>query len=295
MPDDPLTLNPNPVSWAEILSPGGLLAQSLEGFEARPQQVEMAESVKRALEEARPLIVEAGTGVGKSLAYLLPCALWAAQNGKRVLVSTFTRALQEQLLEKDLPTVKSALKSLGHDLNYSLLMGSDNYLCVDRLRRAKDAGKEIFEENPPEDLLKTLADWSAKSSTGLRSKLPCRVPAALWDKVSRDPDLCLAKGGPAAEECLYKKDLDRARKAQIVVVNHHLFFSNLGLGPVDALVFDEAHTLEDAASHFLGFSLSDRAMERLLEELYNLETGRGLVRRLASKAPDWAEHLEKIL
>lgn len=261
-----------------LFAAGGALSGPLKGFEPRPQQILMATALERSLSEGKPLLVEAGTGVGKSLAYLIPAALWAVRENKRVWVSTHTKALQEQLLKKDLPTTQSVLKSLGVDLRYGLLMGAGNYLCLDRLQRATPL---LGGENA--SLLKTLSDWAGTAETALRANLPCAVPQSLWETVCRDQDLCLAKGTPLADRCLYQKDLARARKAHVVVINHALFFAGLPLKSADAVILDEAHTLEDAASRFLGYELSNLSLKRLWDDLFSPETGRGLARRIGGK------------
>jgi ATP-dependent DNA helicase DinG len=263
---------------AGLFSAGGALSGPLKGFEPRPQQIQMAMAVESALAEEKPLLVEAGTGVGKSLAYLLPAALWAVRENKRVWVSTHTKALQEQLLNKDLPLTHAVLKSAGLDLRYGVLMGAGNYLCVDRLKRA---GTLWGGQN--ERILKTLSGWAETADTALRAHLPCAVPDALWETVCRDADLCLAKGTPLEARCLYQKDLALARKAHVVVVNHALFFAGLPLKPADAVILDEAHTLEDAASRFLGYDVSNVSLKRLWDDLFAPDTGRGLSRRLGGK------------
>lgn len=268
----------SPLTAKALFSAGGPLSGPLKGFEPRPQQIHMAVAVERSLSEGKPLLVEAGTGVGKSLAYLIPAALWAVRENKRVWVSTHTKALQEQLIKKDLPTTQSVLKSLGVDLRYGLLMGAGNYLCLDRLQRATPL---LGGENG--HLLKTLSEWAGTAETALRAHLPCAVPESLWETVCRDQDLCLAKGTPLADRCLYQKDLARARKAHVVVINHALFFAGLPLTPADAVVLDEAHTLEDAASRFLGYELSNLSLKRLWDDLFSPETGRGLARRIGGK------------
>jgi ATP-dependent DNA helicase DinG len=267
-----------PLTAHSLFGAGGVLAGSLKNFEPRIQQLHMAVAVERALAEGNPLLVEAGTGVGKSLAYLLPAALWAVKENKRVWVSTHTKALQEQLLTKDLPSAQSILKSHGLDLRFGLMMGAGNYLCLDRLQRAGtlfDGGNR--------GVLNTLSEWAETADTALRARLPCAVPEHLWESICRDSDLCLAKGTPLADRCLYQKDLALARKAHVIVINHALFFAGLPLKQADALILDEAHTLEDAASRFLGYELSNLSLKRLWDDLFAPETGRGLARRLGGK------------
>jgi ATP-dependent DNA helicase DinG len=224
----------------------------------------MAKAVAEALEGERSLAVEAGTGVGKSLAYLLPGALWALTHGRRLLVSTHTRALQEQLLEKDLPLAARVMKLLGHSLRYAMLQGADNYLCVQRLDRLTSSSG-LFPETGAK-VIEELSLWSRTAETGHRSALPCLVPQGIWSRISRDPDLCMGPGGRFWSSCLYRKDRERAERAHIVVVNHALLLSGARIPAHDALVIDEAHNLEDTAVSHFGLSVSPGRFAAILEE-----------------------------
>ncbi|MDE2039546.1 MAG: ATP-dependent DNA helicase [Elusimicrobia bacterium] len=235
----------------------------LAGYQRRPQQEEMAAAVAEALERGRALVVEAGTGVGKSLAYLLPTARWAVSGERRVLVSTYTRALQQQLLDKELPAVARALGERGLRLRYAMLQGADNYLCVQRLEAARRS-PGLFDGNVA--LLERLSAWAAAAQSGHRSGLPCVVPRPLWQRVSRDPDRCLGPGGPFWGRCLYRKDRERAERSHIVVVNHALLLSGARLPPHDALIIDEAHSLEEAAASRFETSVGSARLRRLLSE-----------------------------
>jgi len=224
----------------------------------------MATAVAAAFEGERCLAVEAGTGVGKSLAYLLPAALWALTHGRKVLVSTHTRALQEQLLEKDLPLAARVMKLLGHSLRYAMLQGADNYLCVQKLDRLQGS-PALF----PEAAAKTIAElaqWSRTAETGHRSALPCLVPQGLWSRLSRDPDLCMGPGGRFWNSCLYRKDRERAERAHIVVINHALLLSGARLPAHDALVIDEAHNLEDTAVSHFGLAVTHGRFASLIDD-----------------------------
>jgi ATP-dependent DNA helicase DinG len=270
---------------------GGALARHHPGFEPRPQQVEMAVACAQALGRGEPLLVEAGTGVGKSAAYLVPAILWAAREGKRVAVCTYTRALQEQLVRSDLPLLQRALASTGVSFRFALLMGGENYLCLQRLDQALEEGTWLFDAGERSQL-ERLAAWARRAESGLRSDLPVRVSAAAWDRVKRDADLCLGRRGRYWEACLYRKAVQRAREARIVVLNHALFFANLASGegllpPFDALVFDEAHMIEKAATDFLGLDLSNLAVKRVADAVWNPATERGLVSRQARVPPAW--------
>jgi ATP-dependent DNA helicase DinG len=259
-----------------LFRPGGALARALPGFEARPQQARMAAEVAGALAGGSHLLVEAGTGVGKSLAYLVPAILWSLEGGadgepRRVIVSTWTRALQEQLARKDLPFLERALAPAGIVFRHALLMGSENYLCVQRLHELRARRGDLVEDEEG-GAIRDLAAWAEGAPTGLRGEIPRPVPAAVWDQVRRDRDLCLGPRGPYWDRCLYRRDLLRAREAEILVVNHALFFLDLATGgrilpPHGAVILDEAHRVEDAAATQIGLSLSHRAVARLIGDL----------------------------
>jgi len=233
------------VNLDEVFGAEGVLSRVLKGWEPRRQQETMAAAVARALDREESLVVEAGTGVGKSLAYLLPAALWAARNAKRVLVSTHTRALQEQLINGDLPVVSKVLSELGIPFRCAMLMGSDNYLCVQRLSRLR--AQPALLPGTQDEVLARLDEWARGAQTGHRSSLPVDVSQNLWEKLARDTDICLGPSGPYWESCLWRRDRERCDKAQIIVINHALLLSGARLPPYDAVILDEAHNLEDAA------------------------------------------------
>ncbi len=188
----------------DVFAADGALARVLPGWEPRAAQEEMARAVGQALDCEEGLVVEAGTGVGKSLAYLIPAALWAVRGARRVLVSTHTRALQEQLIGGDLPVVARVLAELGLPLKSAMLMGADNYLCVQRLtnlRLRPDAASGEWAET-----LTRLDAWSRDAQSGHRSVLPEALPQSLWERVARDTDVCLGPAGPAWERCLWRRD-----------------------------------------------------------------------------------------
>ena len=251
-----------------LFSPGGALSQADPRYEERPQQRRMARAVADALETNSNLVVEAGTGVGKSLAYLLPGALWAAANGRRLLVSTHTRALQEQIMTRELPLAAAALRHLGHTLRFAMLQGADNYLCVQRLARAR-AQTQLFSDAGAAQL-ERLEAWARTADTGHRAALPELVSHSAWSKIARDPEICLGPQGRYWGSCLYRKDKERAERAQVLVVNHALLLSGARLPPYDALVVDEAHSLEDAAVSHFGFAVSEARAARVLDEARGL-------------------------
>jgi ATP-dependent DNA helicase DinG len=261
---------------AAIFSSGGPLERVLPSFEPRPQQGRMASEVMAAIGAGRHLLVEAGTGVGKSLAYLVPAILHAVHeertdwDERRIIVSTHTRALQEQLARKDLPFLERALESEGIRFRHALLMGSENYLCIQRLaelrlQRSLPDGREA-------KLVDRLARHAESAPTGLRNEIPFKVPEAIWNRVRRDRDICLGARGPFWEDCLYRRDLARSREAHILIVNHALFFLDLATGgrilPAHRVaVLDEAHRIEEAALGQFGISIGSGAISRLLDDL----------------------------
>ena len=278
---------PDSAGPASFFAPGGAIERALKNFEPRRQQGKMATAVYKAIAERRHLLVEAGTGVGKSLAYLLPSALWAAANKKKVVVATHTKALQEQLVKKDLPVVKAMLEERGLPLKYFLLMGSANYLCLARLERSGAHQSDLFDSPEEQGSAAELREWAKTGASGCRSEIPLKVAQRVWEEVCRDPDVCLGRKCAHREACLYRRDIALAKQADILVVNQHLFFAGMPIPAFDAVIFDEAHNLEDVASAFMGFSVTDRQVKRLVDDIYNPKSGRGLARRLKNPPANW--------
>ncbi len=253
----------------------------------------MAEAVYKAINDRTHLVVEAGTGVGKSLAYLVPSALWAVANKKKIIVATHTKALQAQLVKKDLPVVKAVLEERGLPLSYFLLMGSSNYLCLSRLERSARQGPELFEEEGALRTVEDLLQWSKNGVSGCRPEMPGAVPQRIWDEVCRDPDICLGKRCQFKNNCFYRRDVALAAKADILVVNQHLFFAGMPVPAFDAVIFDEAHNLEEVAAGFMGFTLTDRKVKRLLDDLFNRKSGKGLAKRITRPPAGWLADIEQ--
>lgn len=270
---------------------GGLLSREIKNFEPRSQQVEMAGAVHRALREQTHLIVEAGTGVGKSLAYLLPLAVWACAENRRAVVATYTKTLQQQLIRKDLPIAQKVVEGMGMELRYALLMGSENYLCVRRLFAFMKKGRGLYDAPGHEQSLSVLAGLCRQSDTGLRSALPVTLPDSIWSEIRRESDLCLRRHCQYYELCLHRKEVTRAREAQIVVANQHLFFAGMPIPAFDAVVLDEAHNVEEVAADYLGIDLSNYRVRRLLGEIYNTQNGRGIATRLKNRSERWLGEL----
>ena len=262
----------------EFFSPGGILARSPLPYEYRPGQLEMAKAVERALAERRHLIVEAGTGTGKTLAYLLP----ALRTGQRVIVSTGTKALQDQLYFRDVPF----LESLLGDLRVCYMKGRANYLCRHKLVALRN--EPILTGLEEIDQYRQIAEWERTTETGDRSELS-ELPesSALWHKLDARSDACLGSTCPDYRRCFITEMRRRALESDIIIVNHHLFFADLAVkqeaaGAPDAgilpeaaaVVFDEAHELEEVASSYFGLSVSNIRFEELARDTDMLLRGK---------------------
>jgi ATP-dependent DNA helicase DinG len=274
---------------ADILGPGGRLAARLPNYEQRPEQLEMAEAVAAAIDRERHLVVEAGTGVGKSFAYLVPAILAAAQQEqdqppkvKRVVVSTHTISLQEQLMQKDLPLLNAVIPL---EFSAVLVKGRSNYISLRRWRAAMERAHSLFSAEEEFTQLRRLGRWSKETTDGSLADLDYRPLPQVWDEVASDHGNCLGRKCPTYKECFYYKARRRVAGAQILVVNHALFFSDLALRcqgtsilpEYDVVVFDEAHTLESVAADHLGLGVSSSQVEYTLNKLYNARTNLGLL------------------
>ena len=265
---------------SRILENGGLISRALNSYEPRPQQARMAQGVCEAIENREHILVEAGTGVGKSLAYLVPFILYAVENDKRVVVSTNTKTLQQQLCEKDLPFLR---KTLDIDFNYALCLGSENYVCLWRL----DSGfaDDLWETQEQLRDIKRIASWAMATKSGIKADLGFVPLPDAWRQTCRDADLCLGRKCPRFDACFYYNARKREKEARILVVNHALFFANLSVGGAvlpdfDAVVFDEGHTLEEVATNFMGREISNTRIQRLLDSIYNPKTRKGILNKL---------------
>ena len=271
------TLDPVP-----ILGPDGAIARRLASYEVRTQQMEMAEAVARAIEGPGHLMVEAGTGVGKSFAYLVPAILAAAEANKKVVVSTHTISLQEQLLQKDLPFLRAVLPQ---EFSAVLVKGRSNYISLRRLDAAVARASATFQKPEEFDQLTDLRVWAGRTGDGSRSDLDFRPVPSVWDAVASEDGNCLGKGCPRNKDCFYFKARRRMWSANILVVNHARFMSDLALRAAgarllpdyDVAIFDEAHTLEAVAGEHLGLRVSSTQLEYLLARLFNDRTDKGLL------------------
>src|SRR5262245_9411245 len=266
-----------------FFSENGPLSKA-KNFEFRPQQQEMAATIANALEEKRHLVVEAGTGVGKSLAYLAPAILLAIEQHKKAIVSTHTINLQEQLLHKDIPILK---KILPLEFKAALMKGRQNYLCPRRLERALQQAKELF-TGPEQNELNRLADWARTTRDGSLSDLSVEQDPKVWIQVCSEAHICTQKTCGQDRSCFYQQARKRVLAADVIVLNHTLLFILLGspdmqeeresgfLFPNDFIVFDEAHTVEQVASRRIGIGISQYGLRSTIQRLYNARTRKGL-------------------
>lgn len=274
---------------ARFFSNQGPLAEA-KNFEFRPQQQAMAEAVARSLEQGENLVVEAGTGVGKSLAYLVPGILYAVREGKKAIISTQTINLQEQLVEKDLPLLE---RVLGVPFQYTMLKGRANYLCTRRLDRAMRQADSLF-TSPEMEELKRIYDWAKSTSDGSLSDFDVEPDRKVWAQVCSERGLCSPKQcgsrSDFADEslsCFFQKARSRILSSDVLVVNHTLFFSLLGgveendgggvLFRNDFVIFDEAHSVEKIAARHIGIGISRLQVRYSLNRLWNRKSEKGLM------------------
>ena len=267
-----------------LLGPCGPLASLHAGYEDRPGQREMLRAVARSFNDGGVTMVEAGTGTGKSLAYLLPAVRWAQENRQRTVVSTNTINLQEQLANQDLPLVQ---RILGTEVRWALVKGRGNYVSIRRALLASESQESLFEEDRASEIA-GLLKWIRTTEDGSLSDLAHPPSDELWDEVRSDPDVCLRARCPHFQQCFFQKARRAAAGAELLVVNHHLLFTDLAvrratqnytqaavLPPYKRLVLDEAHNVEDAATAHLGVEVTRRGLFRTLARLDR--KGRGIL------------------
>jgi ATP-dependent DNA helicase DinG len=255
-----------------------------KNFEFRPDQQEMAARVAQALEDEQHLVVEAGTGVGKSLGYLVPSVLFALERHKKAIVSTHTINLQEQLLHKDIPILK---KVLSVEFEAALMKGRQNYICPRRLERALQNEQELF-TGPERSELHRLSEWARTTRDGSLSDLSVEPEPKVWAQVCSEAHICTQKTCGQDSQCFYQQARKRLLAADVIVLNHTLLFILLGspdmqeeresgfLFPNDFIIFDEAHTVEQVASKQIGIGVSQYGLRLTIQRLYNARTRKGL-------------------
>ena len=297
------TVDPDEVE--RVFAPGGPLERALaddpEGgsaYELRPGQVAMAREVARAINENAVVALEAGTGIGKSFAYLVPCILWAVRNKKRVVVSTNTINLQEQLVSKDLPALEEAL---DEKFRYALIKGRSNYACRRKAAEARSEPASLFDDADSQRMLGDVLTWVEGTAEGSLADLGMTPPPDVWERVMSETDKSLNVNCSFYQRCFFYNAKREAFKADVLVVNHHLFFAdlavrretgnyqwNLILPGYDRVIFDEAQHLEDIASRHLGVRFTQQGIARRFSRLVSKKDPRcgilpNLVRKLRSE------------
>ncbi|MCL2330344.1 MAG: DEAD/DEAH box helicase [Phycisphaerae bacterium] len=271
-----------------ILGTHGIIARRLDGFEERPQQLEMATAIEEAIGQSRHLLVEAGTGVGKSFAYLVPAIQRAISHGDRVLISTHTIALQEQLVHRDIPFLQSIWPD---EFTAVLVKGRSNYLSIRRLVEASERQNLLFAQSEHLDELHRLENWAYKTTDGSLTDISPLPEPSVWDLARSEHDNCMSKACPYYAKCFYQAARRRAEHAQVLVVNHALMLADLAirrqgskiLPDYKVAIIDEAHNFEAVASEHFGRTISQRQMQYLLNRLHHERTGRGFLKAVSGR------------
>jgi len=285
----------SPLSFQEVLGPNGAVARRLgDQYEERPQQQAMAQAVGHALEKGGKAVIEAGTGVGKSFGYLLPAIQHIAKHAddkdqkRRIVISTHTIALQEQLINKDLPLLQAVVPT---EFSAVLVKGRGNYISLRRAKRAWERQASLFNDSKEFNAIDQVLQWSRETDEGSLATLPQLEAPQVWNEVNSDGEDCLGKRCPTFDKCFYQSARRRMQNADILVVNHALFFSDLALKaqgygvlpPYDAVILDEAHTVEAVAGDHFGVNASMYQVTYLLSRLYNARKARGVLQALERK------------
>jgi ATP-dependent DNA helicase DinG len=303
VPRDRPIVRIDPFDVIDTLGEGGPIAAQLRRYEDRRSQRDMAAHIADGYNDGGVQLLEAGTGVGKSFAYLVPALAWARANGERTVVSTNTINLQEQLVGKDLPLLRKALACDGYSPTFALLKGWRNYLCLARMHQAVSAQRTLLEQDKLDELL-GIAEWAGHTADGTLSDLPVTPSSEVWDEVSAEPDLCTRLKCPHFDRCFLFRARRKAAEADVVVVNHHLLAADLSvrqaqdnwqeaavLPPYRRLILDEAHHLEDVAANHLGSQVTSRAVRRLLARFER--NGRGLAPTLSYELQSHSDLLSR--
>ena len=278
----------------KIFGEEGLISRHHEHYEYRPGQIEMAEAVAKAFEEKKHLIVEAGTGTGKTLAYLIPAVAAALGNKRRIIISTGTKNLQEQLMKKDIPFLQEILPK---KFSAEYMKGRSNYACLYRIAKAEN--QPILEGLDEMDHFEEVRHWAKETAVGDRSEL-VNLPEniSFWSRINAKSETCIGQKCPEFEPCFITRMRERADGADVIIVNHHLFFADLNVrgnqyGRVipdyGAVIFDEAHLIEDIAADYFGFQVSSFQIDELARDTDQLPITDSIVTRELTK------HAAKIL
>ena len=269
----------------QYLAPDGGIARRLEHYESRPQQIEMASEVQSTLQDRGRLLIEAGTGVGKSFAYLIPAIARAVDHGERVVICTNTISLQEQLIEKDIPLLNAVIPE---EFSSVLVKGRGNYVSLRRLKLASERQDRLLVDDNERHSLEMIEEWAYTTRDGSRATLPQLPRQAVWDLAQSDSGNCMGRKCPTYEKCFFQAARRRMEHGQLLICNHALFFSDLslrirggGILPAyDHVILDEAHNVETIAAEHFGVRAGEAGVRHLLKRLYHRTSGRGFLSSL---------------
>lgn len=300
-PEEVFQLDPEELS--RLLSPDGVVNQKLSGYEYRPEQIEMIKTICQSFNEEKIAIIEAGTGVGKTMAYLLPAIYWAVKNNERCAISTNTINLQEQLIKKDIPFLQRVLNLKFKGV---LVKGRRNYACLRKVDDIRAEFELLAEENEKEEL-ETLIEWARNSRDGSKADLNFIPKISVWDKIAADSETCLRTKCPHYKACFVNRARRDAVHADILVVNHHLLFADLAvrqaggevavLPTYHRLILDEAHHIEDVATSYFGARITRIGLLRMMGQLHRRVKGKDkglfhiLLNRLRPGKSDLPAHI----
>lgn len=274
--------NNNGIDPALFLGPKGPIAQQLSGYEERPEQIRLAQAINESTSHKQHLIAEAGTGIGKSFAYIVPAVNWALQNKKKAVISTYTISLQEQLVQKDIPLIQDVCEV---EFSAALAKGRGNYICHRRLNHARRRGTTLFEDINHINLLEEIYLWSLETPDGSLSGMEQAPPRELWEMICSDSNTCTGSHCPHFKTCFHQLARRRMFGCDLIIVNHALLFSDLAvrqqggsiLPKFNVVILDEAHNIEQVASAHFGLRLSNFQVHFLLNRLFNPKTEKGVL------------------
>ena len=254
-------------SSKRLFEEGGSIAANLQNYRIRPQQLEMVQAVDEAIAQDQNLIVEAGPGVGKSLAYLVPFICWSVRENKKTVISTYTKALQNQLYVKDLPFLS---RNLGVEFRYALCMGSGNYVCMRKV--GMSSGADLFSSKRQKEQFSKIKKWISNTETGLVTDMEIVPDKSVWSEFARETDFCMGRRCGHFDECFYMNARKEQAQAHILVTNHAMLFTDISseaqvLPDFQALVLDEAHTLESVATTHFGSEISNSSLNYIFDQV----------------------------
>ncbi|MGM0441511.1 MAG: ATP-dependent DNA helicase [Elusimicrobiota bacterium] len=281
----------------KYLGPGSSISDYIENYEYRSEQITMAEAIRESIQEDTHLLIEAGCGIGKSFAYLIPFILWAAKKkNRKVAIATYTKTLQQQLLQKDIPLLQ---KAMNKKFKAAMCVGSNNYICLKRYNNFNRL--KLLDGKQEAVTLNKISDWISETDSGLKLNTDFKISKNLWDEMSRSSELCDGKNCDYYESCFYFKARKKQIEADLLIINHHLLFHDVAsdyniLPGYGAIVFDEAQNIEDVAGDTLGFKVSKFRVNYLLGKIFKGKNKRSFIRKAVKdiKTEDRRKIIQKV-